>query len=210
MDLEADPDAITILEILASLPRDHEKIDGPSLLSLLKERSGDNTKQSYNVKDGVGILKLVHAVRVWAFMDDLSREYGFNEVKITHLGRNYLKSRKVSRALKSTPAVEQPTITVEGDVHGDVIQAYKGDVTKITINSFDELKESIKTDAMLSEYGKEETLKNIGIIEEEVNKEKPDIGLIKKSWEWIKNNGPRVAEGVLVRLIPSIIMSQLG
>jgi len=210
MDIEADPIAIVSLEILAGLPRDNEKIEGPVLLSLMKEVTGDNTLQPYNVKDSIAILREVGAVRVFAAMDTLSREYGFNVVLITPFGRNYLKSRKINRAFKPARGNEQATIKVEGDVHGDVIQAFKGDITQTNINSYAELIEAIKADKMLSEYGKEETLRNIALIREEIEKEQPDIGLIKKSWKWITRNGPRIAEGVLIRLIPPLIMSQLG
>lgn len=50
----------------------------------------------------------------------------------------------------------------------------------------------------------------LSIIEKEIKKEQLNIGFLKKSFEWIKINGPRVAEGILVRLIPSVIMKQLG
>lgn len=105
---------------------------------------------------------------------------------------------------------QEASIIVEGDVHGDVTQAYKGDVTIIKVNSYDELIRTIKDDKTLSQYGKDETIKNISIIRKELKKEQPDIGLIKRSWEWIKKHGPRIAEGVLVRLIPRLIMLELG
>ena len=210
MDIEADPIAIVILEILDEFPRAAHKIKGPDLLRNLRDRTGDNTLQSYDVKDAIVVLRDVRTVRVFTSLGPLTNEYGFDDVWITPFGRNKLKSIKVSRAFKPARDNEQATIKVEGDVHGDVIQAYKGDVTKININSYAELIEAIKADKLLSEYGREETIKNINLIKEEIKKEQPDIGSIKKSWEWIKKHGPRIAEGVLVRLIPPLIMSQLG
>ena len=96
MVVDADPIAILILEILADLPRGREQIEGQPLLVLLKERSGDNTLQSYHVKDAVEILRIVHSVRVHTAMDPRTNEFGFIVVSITPLGRNYLKAKAVS------------------------------------------------------------------------------------------------------------------
>jgi len=107
MDIEVEPYAILILEILDERPRHVQKINGPALLSILKERTKDYTLQPNNVKDAVAILREGRAVRVNTAMDPLSREYGFNVVWITPLGRNYLKARKVSQAFDSATGAER-------------------------------------------------------------------------------------------------------
>ena len=91
--IEAEQHAIMILEILARRPLHVEKINGPELLSILKEESGDNTLQSYNIKQAVAILKEENMVNSWGFMNALTIEFGFDQVWITPSGRNYLKIR---------------------------------------------------------------------------------------------------------------------
>ncbi len=74
-------------------PRHVEKINGPELLSILKDVTGDNTRQSYSVKDAVAILREENMVKVFSSMNQLAQEYGFDQVWITPSGRNYLKIR---------------------------------------------------------------------------------------------------------------------
>jgi len=107
MDIEVDPNAVLILKILDERPRHVEKINGPELLSILKERTRDNTLQPYDIKDAVAILREVRAVRVFTSMNALTREYGFDVVWITPFGRNYLKGRKVSQAFKPAKVAER-------------------------------------------------------------------------------------------------------
>ncbi len=91
--IEAERHAINILEILARRPLHVEKINGPELLSILREETGDNTLQSYNVKQPVAILREENMVKVFTSMNQLAQEYGFDQVWITPSGRNYLKIR---------------------------------------------------------------------------------------------------------------------
>jgi len=91
--IEADKNIIEILLILSERPRHVEKINGPELLSILKDVTGDNTLQSYHVKDAVPILREEKMVEVFASMNQLAQEYGFDQVWITPSGRNYLKMR---------------------------------------------------------------------------------------------------------------------
>lgn len=98
--IEAEQHAIKILEILDKRPLHVEKINGPELLSILREVTGDNTLKSYNVKQAVAILREENMVKSWGFMNALTREYGFDQVWITPSGRNYLKIRNArARAL---------------------------------------------------------------------------------------------------------------
>ena len=106
MTVEAEPYAIPILEILDELNRSADKITGPELLSIFKDR-GNNTIQSYEIKDTVAILKKETYVDVCPAMDPLAEEYGFNKVCITPFGRNYLKRRNVSQTIKLSEGTER-------------------------------------------------------------------------------------------------------
>lgn len=106
MTVEVEPYAIPILEILAGLNRYAYKKTGPELLSILKDRSY-NKIQSYEIKDTVAILREANYVKVFQTVHFLAEDYGFDQVWITPLGRNYLKSRNVSQALKPSEGTER-------------------------------------------------------------------------------------------------------
>ena len=91
--IEADQNIIEILIILNERPRHVDKINGPDLLAILKDVTGDNTLQSYHVKDAVPILREEKMVEVFTSMNRLAQEYGFDQVWVTPSGRNYLKIR---------------------------------------------------------------------------------------------------------------------
>jgi len=101
-------------------------------------------------------------------------------------------------------------IYVEGDLKGDIIKTEGGDVYKsVSINSFKELKEFIRADDLLSDYGKHIQIEHVEIIEKELENSQPDIGRIKRAYEWLERNAPRIVEGVLIRLIPRLIMYKI-
>jgi len=89
--IEADRNIVEILKILNERPRHVEKINGPELLSILKDVTGDNTLQSYHVKDAIPILREEKFANTFASIGE--NEYGFDQVWITPSGRNYLKMR---------------------------------------------------------------------------------------------------------------------
>ena len=89
--IEADQNIVEILKILNERPRHVEKINGPELLSILREVTGDNTLQPYHVKDAVPILRGEKFAIASTSMGET--EYGFDQVWITPSGRNYLKIR---------------------------------------------------------------------------------------------------------------------
>lgn len=106
MTVEVQPYAIPILKILDELNRSAEKITGPELLSIFKDR-GNNTIQSYEIKDAVAILREENYVDAFIGMGPLPGEYGFYNVWITPLGRNYLKRRNVSQTLKLSESADR-------------------------------------------------------------------------------------------------------
>ena len=202
-----------ILESLAGLPRKNPRTTGPGLLQLLKERTGDNTMQKYEVKDAFEVIKDSGEVKYNAAKSVLTRIYGFDYIEIAALGRSKLEEysdNKIPQHWSPASNVAHNVFNVEGDFKGDVINTEGGDVYKsISINSFSELKEYIRNDDSLSDYGKDERLGHIDIIETELANEEPDVGIIKKAYEWLKRNTPRFIEGILIRLIPRVIMSQI-
>jgi len=203
-----------ILKVLAVLPRSDSQILGDDLLIFLRKETGDATIQEYEIKDAFELLKNSGYVQAYTAMNERSRKYGFHSIKITGLGRDKLQ-RKESEDYTPASNIAHYGIHIEGYVNGPVIQSRDGDIYNYQvslssrISSFQELIEKVLSDNMLSDYGKDTIIEQIKIIESETSKTEPDTNKIKLAWEWLKRNGPRFIEGVLVRLIPGIIMQKI-
>lgn len=96
MDIEVEFYAKLILEILDKQPRHDPKLNGPELLHILQRNTKDYKLKSYAIADAVAILREKRYVEVNTATDSVSREYGFDEVWITPIGRKYQKEGKGS------------------------------------------------------------------------------------------------------------------
>lgn len=199
--------ANTLLKILNDMPRDDSKINNVDLLNLAKERTGDNTLTPYDLNDAVNFLKSRRAVIIYTPTLGMV-PYDFHSVEISFLGRNGLQADNdlFLDEEKKSQSQEIHIGKVEGDVqisqNGNNIMVKSEQELEIT---FQDLKDKIRSNPMLSEAGKEDVIENVEILEDEENKVTPDKGRAQRAYNWIKMNAPPFVKDIVINLIANLI-----
>ena len=199
--------ANTIIQILDREPRDH-KLTEQELHTLVKEYTGDNMMSLNNVRDAVSFLEIQKAVLVDRFMGKFPP--AFDWVKISRLGRMSFQLNR-DWPISKEQVGERPVQEVHiNKVDGDVQISQSGDnvIVKSEVAyevTFQELKDQIRSETMLSDEGKEAIIEQIEILEEEEEKETPDKGRAQRAYDWVKAKAPPFVKDVVINLIANLI-----
>ena len=195
--------ANTVMEILDRQPRENPRLTDFELLSIVKEYTDDNTLDIVSIHDAVSYLELQRAVYVDRNMGTSPPD--FDHVRISRIGRiNFQLNRDWPIPKESLR--EKPSQEIRIDkVTGDVQISLSGINIKLISNSFQELKERIRTEDMLSEKGKKEIIENVEILEEEAISETPNKGRAQRAYDWIKEKSPPFVKELVVNLIANLI-----
>jgi len=151
--------------------------------------------------EAYGLIKIEHSIMSRDWVSCWITKRGESESDSIKL-----KEMKLDKS-KEAGGTHQ-TITIQGPVTGDVIQANKSKILKKTvyIKEFEEARSLIVNNNQILHHIREESLAHLDILEEENSKEKPIKSRIERSWIWIKNNLPRQVESVLTKIIAGLLL----
>lgn len=123
----------------------------------------------------------------------------WKNARLTAFGTDVIENK--DKYSDEFPFLQITVQEIHGDVYGDATQAVESQIqiTKVE-SSFNKARELIQQKNIPKEK-KDEINEHLTTLEEEIEKEDPDAGVIQQSWQWIKRNASWV-----VPILSSIIL----
>jgi len=102
----------------------------------------------------------------------------------------------IAQKLNLGENIKQLVVIVQGNVYGNVMQAVDSQVnfSQQVTDAFKKAYNMVEKKEDIPPEQKEEIIKNLKVVEEELQSKEPDAGKIQRSWKWLKQNAKWLAE----------------